>query len=67
MMCTRYNYGKKNTKRSNRKNENKDRIRRYKEKNTKTIRKANNHGNLVNNRERMKKNQNLFYYTLSLV
>ena len=67
MMCTRYNYGKKNTKRSNRKNENKDRIRRYKEKNTKTIRTANNHGNLENNRERMKKNQNLFYYTFSLV
>ena len=32
MMCTRYNYGKKNTKRSNLENENKDRIRRYKEK-----------------------------------
>ena len=32
MMCTRYNYGKKNTKRSNRKNENKDRIRRDKDK-----------------------------------
>lgn len=32
MMCTKCNFGKRNTKRSNLEFENKDRIRRYKEK-----------------------------------